>query len=170
MQSNRYRSFAALLFLIALLLAPATLHSQSKPTGKDLVMGGLKCGMTKTEVLKLLKEPNRKEDSGFNVVWTYSNPSMEVTLDDRPDHSKKLPEPVVSVLTTRSSGTTVTVDGKKIKVGSKISDVESILGKAHETDVVVFDTEYLWYNKALSVLADMNGKIYSISLWFKKAK
>lgn len=170
MKSNLYRSYAALLLFCALILAPATLHSQPTKTAKDLVMGGLKCGMTKTEVVKILKQPDKVTDLGFKLIWVYANPSIEVSLDDRPDHSKKLPEPVVSVLTTRSSGTTVTVDGKKIKVGSKISEVESVLGKAHETDVVVFDTEYLWYNKALSVLADMNGKIYSISLWYKKAK
>lgn len=168
MQSNLYRSFAALLFFFALILAPATLQSQPTKTAKDLVMGGLKCGMTKTEVLKLLKEPNKKDESGFNEVWIYTNPSVDVTLDDKPDHGKKLPEPVVSALTTRNAATVVSVNGKKVKVGSKISEVEAAIGKASETDMVVFDTEYLWFNKALRMLADSNGKIYSITLRYVK--
>ncbi len=168
MQSNLYRSFAALLFFCALMLAPATLQSQSTKTAKELIMGGLKCGMTKTEVLKLLKEPNRKQDTGFNVVWTYTNPSMEVTLDDRPDYGKKLPEPVVATLTTKNASTVVTVDGKKIKVGSTISDVEKLIGKAQETDSLFEDTEYFWFNKAFSVSTNSTKKIYMITVDYVK--
>lgn len=168
MESNLYRSFAALLFFFALILAPATLQSQPTKTAKDLVMGGLKCGMTKTEVLKLLKEPNRKEDNGFNIVWTYTNPSIEVTLDDMPDYTKKLPEPIVKYLTTRSASTSVTVDGKKIKVGGDLSDVEKLFGKTQETELLGLDTEYLWFKRALGVITDMTGTIKSITLKYVK--
>ena len=168
MESNRYRSFAALLIFFALILTPATIQSQSKPTGKDLVMGGLKCGITKTEVLKILKEPNRKEDNGIYVVWTYTKPSLEVTLDDMPDYTKKLPEPIVKYLTTRSASTSVTVDGNQIKVGGKLSDVEKLLGKAQDTELLGLDTEYLWFKRALGVITNMSGTINSITLKYVK--
>ena len=164
MNRIHHRSITLVLFFSGLLLVPATLHAQNKTAEKKLVMEGLKCNMTQTEVKKLLKEPGRIEDSPFGVYWVYAKPSIKVTLSDNPDFKKKLPEAIVTGLWTNSPSTKITVDGKAIKVGGKLSDLEAVIGKNQKSDWFgINETIYSWFDNVLNAV-EKDGKIISISI------
>lgn len=146
----------ATLFLLVVILAPATIHAQARKTSATIFMEGVKVGMTEKEVLALIKEPSEKENSVIGVYWHYELPLMSVMFSKKPV--------VVERLSTKSPFTKVTVDGKKIRVGNKLNEVVALIGQHHDKFVINKDlTEYIWFNESLRILCK-NGSVEKISI------
>ncbi len=144
MNPSLNRSLATFLLLVVI-LAPATLHAQAKKTSPTIAMEGVRVGMTEKEVLAMIKEPTDKEKTYLGDYWHYDLPVMTVMFSKKPV--------VVETLTTKSPLTKVTVDGKKIRVGNKLTEVVDLIGHYANKFVVNKDlTEYIWFNESLRLL------------------
>lgn len=155
MNKNLSRSFM-IFFLLVLFIATATLHAQAKKSPATVAMEGVRVGMSQKEVLALIKEPSEKEKSVIGEFWHYKLPVMSVMFSKNPV--------LVERLSTDNPLTKVTVDGKKIRVGNKYSEVVALIGQ-HEGKFVVNKelVEYIWFNESLRLLFK-DGQLHKVSI------